>query len=119
MYEPLRERFHRFAVASWILATFLAWSHAPERLSAGEHRANINGVTIGCSAGGRGPILLVQAPGWGVGSTYLRRSFEPLEQKLTLVYVDPRGSGESSRPTVPTKMSTIDMAEDLEACGNT
>jgi proline iminopeptidase len=104
----------RTAIAACILATYSAWSQAPERLSVGQHLAQINGVSIGYCVAGEGPILVIQAPGWGVGSTYLQRTLAPLEHRLTLVYVDPRGSGRSSRPADPTHMSTIDMEEDLE-----
>lgn len=101
-----------------LLLMLLAYGHdsrASDALSAGEHQANINDVSLSYRVSGKGPILVVQAPGWGIGSEYLRRTLAPLEQNFTLVYYDTRGSGHSSRPKDTTKMSTIDMADDLDA----
>lgn len=89
--------------------------HASDSFSAGDHAANVNGITVGYKVAGHGPILVVQSPGWGITSTYLQRTLVPLERNFTLIYVDSRGSGKSSRPTDPSKMSTLDMADDLEA----
>jgi proline iminopeptidase len=44
-----------------------------------------------------------------------QRFLAPLARTLTVLYFDPRGSGKSSRPAQDTPMSTLDMADDLEA----
>jgi pimeloyl-ACP methyl ester carboxylesterase len=49
-----------------------------------------------------------------VSSLYLQRGFAPLEKNYRLLFIDTRGSGESSRPADPGKMSGADMADDLE-----
>lgn len=88
---------------------------ASETPAPGEHRATVNDVTLWYKVSGKGPILIVQAPGWGIGSEYLQRTLKALEQNFTVIYYDTRGSGHSSRPKDETRMSTIDMADDLEA----
>src|SRR5258708_3305981 len=84
------------------------------QLPPGEHLVAVNGVKLHCIVSGRGPLLVVQAPGWGIGSTYLRNGLAPVEDQFTLLFYDPRGSGKSTRPTSETQMSTSDMVEDLE-----
>jgi proline iminopeptidase len=80
----------------------------PER-----HIANINGVELGYSVLGYGPPLLVVAPGWGIGSTYLQRGLLPLAAYFSMIFVDPRGSGRSGRPMNDRAMSSMIMAEDI------
>ena len=92
----------------------LAASTSQTKLSVGEHFAEVNGVKLWYALIGRGPLLIVQAPGWGVGSEYLRNGLTPLESHFTLLYYDTRGSGRSSRPVDEKRMSTSDMVEDLE-----
>ncbi len=84
------------------------------RLTPGEHSAEINGLRFHYFLAGHGPLLVVQAPGWGIGSTYLQNGLVPLEKHFTLLFYDPRGSGTSSRPAGQTEMSTSNMVDDLE-----
>src|SRR5688572_23452948 len=71
---------------------------ADARLAKGEHGIDLKGVRLHYVVRGQGPVLFVTSPGWGVGSNYLQSSLTPLEQKFTVVYIDTRGSGGSSRP---------------------
>jgi len=105
----------RLAALLLSLIACAQFSHASDVLNPGEHFANVNGVRLWYKVAGHGPILIIQAPGWGPGSTLLQRNLSPLEQSFTVVYFDPRGSGKSSRPAQDTQMSTLDMANDLEA----
>ena len=89
-------------------------SGAETRLSVGQHVADLRGIKFAYYVAGTGPLIVVQSPGWGVGSEDLRNGLEPLESKFTLVFYDTRGSGLSSRPSDETKMSTSDMVDDLE-----
>ena len=43
------------------------------RLSAGAHDVVLDGLSFHYVIAGHGPLLVVQAPGWGIGSTYLRK----------------------------------------------
>ena len=83
-------------------------------MQAGQHFADVNGVRLSYVVQGKGPILVVQAPGWGPGSAYLRNGLEPLTDQFTVVFYDTRGSGRSTRPTDENRMSTSQMVDDLE-----
>lgn len=103
----------------FFLASFAAGVQAqsakPEgRLATGERSAYVNGVKFWYAVRGAGPLLVVQAPGWGIGSEYLQNGLAPLESHFRLLFYDTRGSGRSSRPADETKMSTSDMVNDLE-----
>jgi proline iminopeptidase len=84
------------------------------QLPPGEYLVALNGVNLHCIVSGRGPLLVVQSSGRGIGSSYLRNGLAPLEDHFTLLFYDPRGSGKSARPASKTQMSTYDMVEDLE-----
>ena len=84
------------------------------RLSLGEHDTVLSGIRFHYVVVGHGPLLVVQAPGWGIGSTYLQTGLAPLEKHFTLLLYDPRGSGSSGRPADETQLSTSDMIDDLE-----
>jgi hypothetical protein len=43
----------------------------------GRYTVEINGVKRGYSIVGRGPPLILVAPGWGIGSRYLKRGLLP------------------------------------------
>jgi proline iminopeptidase len=80
-----------------------------------DHIVTLNGVDIHYRAIGDGPVLFLVSPGWGVASGYLQRAFSSLAKHLRLVFIDTRGSGLSGRPAEPTRMRSVDMANDLEA----
>jgi pimeloyl-ACP methyl ester carboxylesterase len=84
--------------------------------AAGEHYAVFKDVKIYCRVVGQGPYLVAVSPQWGASSAYLQDAggLAPLEQVHTMIFVDARGSGHSGRPTDPTRMSTLDMVNDLE-----
>lgn len=84
-------------------------------LRPGEYIATLNGVKLRYKIAGRGPVLMVQPPGWGVGSGLYERSFGPLEEDFTLVYHDPRGSGGSEHPADEDTLNVGQYAEDLDA----
>lgn len=83
-------------------------------LQPGEHNVTVNGLSIHYTVRGHGPLLVVQAPGWGIGSTYLRNGLAPLEKQFTVVTYDPRGSGRSSHALDYFQLNESDMADDLE-----
>lgn len=89
-------------------------SQSREKLAAGEHTADVAGIHFWYRVAGKGPLLVVQAPGWGAGSEYLQNGLAQLETDFTVIYYDPRGSARSSRPSDPKLMATDDMIEDLE-----
>jgi proline iminopeptidase len=79
-----------------------------------DNTVKLNGVDIHYRAIGNGPVLFLVSPGWGVGSGYMQRAFSALAKHLRLVFIDTRGSGLSGRPADPTRMSSVDMANDLD-----
>jgi pimeloyl-ACP methyl ester carboxylesterase len=79
------------------------------------YTATVNGVDLHYHAIGNGPSLFLVPPGWGVGSAYLQRGFDSLSKHFRLIFIDTRGSGHSGRPSDPSKMGSVDMADDLEA----
>lgn len=87
---------------------------AESRLANGEHDIDLKDIRLHYVVRGQGPTLFVTSPGWGVGSNYLQSSMTPLEQKFTVVYIDTRGSGRSSRPSDRGQMSQGVMADDID-----
>lgn len=69
---------------------------APEGLENGSFMANLNGFDIHYEVHGQGPVLMTLPNSWGLSLEGLRNMYRPLEERLTLVYFDPRGMGESA-----------------------
>jgi proline iminopeptidase len=88
------------------------------RLAAGDHVAFVNGLRFHYVVGGHGPLLVVQAPGWGIGSAYLENGLAPLREHFTLLVFDPRGTGGSSPVAATGRLTNGDLAEDLEQLRN-
>ena len=64
-------------------------------LANGSFTAERNGVRIHYEVRGQGPVLMALTNSWGLSHEALRAMYRPLEEKLTLVYFDPRGMGGS------------------------
>jgi pimeloyl-ACP methyl ester carboxylesterase len=62
-------------------------------LTAGWHHVELDGVTQAYEVKGRGPVCFVHAGGPGIDSDYMRMPL--LEKYMTLVYLDPVGTGRS------------------------
>jgi proline iminopeptidase len=84
------------------------------KLAIGSHQAKLADVSLHYVVAGHGPLVLVTSPGWGIGSLYLQRGLAPLEKTFTVVYLDTRGSGGSSRPADAKQMSMAVMADDID-----
>jgi pimeloyl-ACP methyl ester carboxylesterase len=84
------------------------------RLARGAHDVDLGDVRLHYVVRGHGPLLFVASPGWGVGSDYLQVGLMPLERKMTLAYIDMRGSGGSTRPADRSQMSQSVMADDID-----
>lgn len=85
-----------------------------DKLSSGEHYADLGDVRLHYTVAGSGPLLIVCSPGWGISARYLELGLVPLEAHFKLLFIDTRGSGKSSRPADDNKMSGADMADDIE-----
>jgi pimeloyl-ACP methyl ester carboxylesterase len=64
-------------------------------LSNGSFTAELNGFRIHYAVHGTGPVLMTVPNSWGLSHEGLRAMFRPLEERLTVVYFDPRGMGGS------------------------
>ena len=64
-------------------------------LANGSFTAELNGFRIHYEVHGQGPVLMTVPNSWGLSLQGLRAMYRPLEQRLTLVYFDPRGMGGS------------------------
>jgi proline iminopeptidase len=62
-------------------------------LSTGWHTIEIEGVRQAYEVAGSGPICVVHSGGPGINAGYLR--MPPLERHLTMIYLDPIGTGRS------------------------
>ena len=64
-------------------------------LARGSFTAELDGRRIHHEVHGQGPVLMALPNSWGLSHEALRAMYRPLEEKLTLVYFDPRGMGGS------------------------
>lgn len=108
----------------WLLAWFLAASacgagpahseaSALSSLAAGDHTVTIGGQPIAYHVIGRGPVCVVWPGGPGLEWTYLRST--EAEAHLTMVYVEPVGTGSSGRLRDPAGYTMSRYVSDLEA----
>jgi len=67
----------------------------PPGLTNGSFTATLNAFQIHYEVHGRGPVLMTVPNSWGLSLQGLRAMYQPLEERLTLVYFDPRGMGGS------------------------
>jgi pimeloyl-ACP methyl ester carboxylesterase len=61
----------------------------------GSFTATLNDFQIHYEVHGQGPVLMALTNSWGLSLEALRALYRPLEERLTLVYFDPRGMGGS------------------------
>jgi proline iminopeptidase len=110
-----RSIIRRFILGTVALTIQSAFADTNDpKLAVGSHQAELADATLHYVVAGHGPLVFVTSPGWGIGSLYLQRGFAPLETTFTVLYLDTRGSGESSRPADPKQMSTALMADDID-----
>ena len=81
-------------------------------LAEGDHTMTVDGVRLAYHVHGSGPVCLVHPGGPGFAWSYLR--MPEVERMLTLVYLEPAGTGQSSPLTRPTDYSFARYAELLD-----
>ena len=101
------------AAVTWVLATEPLHA-ANSHLVPGAHDIDLKEIRLHYVVRGHGPLLFVVSPGWGIGSDYLQETLAPLQEHLTLVFIDTRGSGGSTQPRDPGRMSQSIMADDVD-----
>jgi proline iminopeptidase len=87
----------------------------PTPLTNGSFTAEVNGRTIHYEVHGTGPVLMALTNSWGLTLDGLRGLFRPLEERLTLVYFDPRGMGTSSPARTDEDRGMAAVREDFDA----
>lgn len=110
---------NRYVTSLAAALAFLAWpmahaAPAPAAMAPGDHTVDLGEVSIHYIVRGHGPVLFATSTGWGSTSRYLEKALAPLEAHMTMVYIDTRGSGGSSRPADSSHMSELVMADDIE-----
>lgn len=99
------------------LLFLLAAGPAPAKatLANGSFKAELNGRTIHYEVHGQGPVLMTLTNSWGLTLDGLRGLYRPLEERLTLVYFDPRGMGASAPARTDADRGMAAVREDFDA----
>ncbi len=84
-------------------------------LEKGSFSANLNGFKIHYEVHGRGPVVMTVPNSWGLSLKGLRALYRPLEERLTLVYFDPRGMGDSDQIQQEEDMGLAAVRADFDA----
>lgn len=84
-------------------------------LKNGSYMVELNGFRMHVEIHGQGPVLMVVPNSWGLDIVGLRGLLQPLEQRLTMVYFDPRGMGDSEAIRTETDMSMAAVRADFNA----
>jgi proline iminopeptidase len=85
----------------------------PAPLSPGEHRLAVSGGEVAYHVHGHGPVLVAHPGGPGAEWRYLRMPL--VEESFTVVYLEPIGTGGSSRLPRPSDYRMERYVSDLEA----
>jgi proline iminopeptidase len=90
-------------------------SAVADAMKEGSFVETIDGRDIHYEIYGYGPPMMVVPNSWGLTLEGLRGLFQPLEERLTMIYFDPRGMGQSGPVTEPADMSMKAVREDFDA----
>lgn len=80
----------------------------------GSSVVRINDRAIEHEVRGSGPPCLLAPVGWGIDYTLWAHYLADLEKKLTMIYFNPRGIGDSSKITSPSECSADSIVSDME-----
>ncbi|VUC29500.1 unnamed protein product [Clonostachys rosea] len=83
-------------------------------LAAGEHVFRTDdGSSLQYTVHGAGPLIIILPPAWGIGSLYLQDGLASLYENYTLLFLELRGNGKSTRPPA-FRMTSWHLANDVE-----
>lgn len=92
-----------------------AQASSATQLANGSFTAELNGHRIHHEVHGSGPALMVVPNSWGLSLEGLRAMYRPLEERLTMVYFDPRGMGGSGAVQEETDRGPEAVRADFQA----
>lgn len=81
----------------------------------GEHAFTVGGARLRFRVAGRGPLLVMHPPGWGIGADPYIATLGRLEESFTVVYLWPRGSAGAGGATGSAALTVATFVSDLEA----
>jgi proline iminopeptidase len=87
----------------------------PHQLPNGSFTEDLNGRAVHYEVHGKGPALMALPNAWGLTLDGLRGLLRPLEERLTLVYFDPRGMGRSGPARTDADRGMAAVREDFDA----
>ncbi len=108
----MRLRF--FLLLLWLAFAGHSAAQAAE-LENGSFTTRLNGLNLWYKVSGKGPVCIVPSPGWGPACDLYIHSFQPLEKRFTMVYLDTRGCGQSQTPKTTKEYRWEDLIADLDA----
>jgi pimeloyl-ACP methyl ester carboxylesterase len=87
-------------------------------LENGSFMVNLDGRDIHYEVHGQGPVVMTVPNSWGLSLEGLRAMYRGLEDRLTFVYFDPRGMGESGPVGEDSDMGMAAVRADFDALRN-
>jgi proline iminopeptidase len=84
-------------------------------LENGSFTVELDGFPIHYEVHGSGPVVMTVPNSWGLSLGGLRAVYRPLEDRLTMVYFDPRGMGESGPIREDADMGLAAVRADFDA----
>jgi len=84
-------------------------------LENGSFEAELNGFRIHYEVHGKGPVVMTLPNSWGLSLEGLRAMYRPLEERVTMVYFDPRGMGGSDAVREDADRGMAAVREDFDA----
>lgn len=107
---------HRVSTLAFVAAVAAGAAQAADApLANGSFTADLNGRKVHYEVHGQGPVLMTLTNSWGLTGEGLRGLYRPLEEKLTLVYFDPRGMGASGPAATDADRGMAAVREDFRA----
>lgn len=80
----------------------------------GAYTYTSNDLELWFKVSGKGPICICPTPGWGVSADFYFHTLNNLEDVLTIVYLDTRGTGRSQKPPTANDYTYKQYASDLD-----